>query len=83
MGRDVRGFFVSLSEMFKTPTRGDDNAAILLENVKNEIRDIRNSIDSVNDDILLDMYLYRLKTAEAQYRHLLKMAKEGQQKKTG
>ena len=54
-----------------------------MENAKNEIREIRTNMDHVNDDELLDMYIYRLKAAQAQYRHLLKMAKESNSKKTG
>ncbi len=83
MNRDARRFFESLFEGFKTEKDERDDVCLLLERAKNEIREIRADIDNVNDDMVLDMYLYRLKSAEAQYKHLLKMAKDGQKKKTG
>lgn len=83
MNGETRKFFDSVLEIFRTSRSNSDDVAALLDNVKNEIREIRNNIDNANDDMVLDMYLYRLKAAEAQYRHLLKMAKEGRQKETG
>ena len=68
------------TEMFASEQRGNDSTAAILENVKSEIREIRANIDAVNDSDVLDMYIYRLKAAEAQYRHLLKMAKENNSK---
>lgn len=80
----VKKIFEMLTEMFAPAQEENGNVAALLENVKNEIREIRANIDSVNDDDVLDMYIYRLKAAEAQYRHLLKMAKDcSKQKKIG
>lgn len=83
MSGETRRFFESIAEMFKSPKSDGDDVSMLLESVKNEIRETRSSIDNVKDETALDMYLYRLKAAEAQYRHLLKMAKEDRQKKTG
>lgn len=71
---------LSLGKLFDmfSPTGGEDeeSVAALLERVKSDIREIRANIDAVNDDTLLDMYIYRLKAAEAEYKHLLKMARE-------
>ena len=78
----VKKIFEMFSEMFVPSVQEEDSVKVLLENVKDEIRVIRANIDHVNDDALLDMYIYRLRAAEAQYRHLLKMAKENK-KKTG
>ena len=80
----VKKIFEMFTEMFAPVQSEADDAQAVLENVKNEIREIRANIDAVNDSDVLDMYIYRLKAAEAQYRHLLKMAKEsGKQKKIG
>lgn len=81
MKSSARKLFEMFSEMFVTRPSNEESVADLLKNVKEEIREIRANIDTVNDDALLDMYIYRLKAAEAQYRHLLKMAKENRQKK--
>lgn len=84
MARSVKKIFEMFAEMFASGPIEEDNAQRVLENVKNEIREIRANIDNVNDSDVLDMYIYRLKAAEAQYRHLLKMAKENnRQKKIG
>ena len=69
-----------VTEMFAASPSEKDSVAAVLENVKSEIREIRANIDAVNDSDVLDMYIYRLKAAEAQYRHLLKMAKENNSK---
>lgn len=80
----LKKIFEMLTDMFAPAPDENDSISALLENVKSEIREIRANIDSVNDDDVLDMYIYRLKAAEAQYRHLLKMAKDcGKQKKIG
>ena len=85
MARSVKKIFEMFTEMFAQNQIEEDNAQRILENVKNEIREIRANIDAVNDSDVLDMYIYRLKAAEAQYRHLLKMAKDNnsKQKKIG
>lgn len=84
MARSVKKIFEMFAEMFAQNQSGEDNAQTILEEVKDEIREIRANIDAVNDSDVLDMYIYRLKAAEAQYRHLLKMAKENnRQKKIG
>ena len=84
MARSVKKIFEMLMEMFAPNQSEEDGVAAVLENVKNEIREIRANIDQVNDGDVLDMYIYRLKAAEAQYRHLLKMAKDNnRQKKIG
>ncbi len=84
MRLSVKKIFEMLTDVFASPPCENDSIATLLEGAKNEIREIRANIDAVNDDDVLDMYIYRLKAAEAQYRHLLKMAKEsGKQKKIG
>ncbi|MGM9550861.1 MAG: DUF2508 family protein [Clostridia bacterium] len=73
-----------IQKVFAPVETESDSVAKLLENAKNEIRCIRANIDAVNDDKVLDMYIYRLKAAEAEYRHLLKMAKEkDKEEKTG
>lgn len=80
----VKKIFEMISEMMQGPQTEQDSVAVLLEEAKNEIRCIRANIDRVNDADVLDMYIYRLKSAEAQYRHLLKMAKDsGKNKKIG
>lgn len=76
MGADARKFMESLFDGFRQTRGNGEDVSSLLENAKNEIREIRANIDNVNDDLVLDMYIYRLKAAEAQYKHLLKMAKE-------
>lgn len=76
----AKKLFETVFEMFTPNEAGDESVMSLLENVKEEIREIRANIDHVNDDALLDMYIYRLKAAEAQYRHLLKMARENKKK---
>ena len=76
MGADARRFVESLFEGFRKTGGNGEDVSSLLENAKNEIREIRANIDNVDDDLVLDMYIYRLKAAEAQYKHLLKMAKE-------
>ena len=84
MALPVKKIFEMFMEMFAQSPSGEDSAQRVLEGVKDEIREIRANIDSVTDSDVLDMYIYRLKAAEAQYRHLLKMAKENSnQKKTG
>ncbi|MBQ8003447.1 MAG: DUF2508 family protein [Clostridia bacterium] len=84
MNLSVKKIFEMVTDMFSNSPQENDSVARLLENAKNEIRDIRANIDMVNDSDVLDMYIYRLKAAEAQYRQLLKMAKEsGNRKKTG
>lgn len=84
MRNSVKKIFEMFSDMFGGVPEEKDSVTLLLENAKNEIREIRANIDQVNDDDVLDMYIYRLKAAEAQYRHLLKMAKESsKQKKIG
>lgn len=72
----VKKIFEMITEMFESEKETGDNVAILLQEAKNDIRNIRSSIDQVNDEAVLEMYIYRLRTAEAQYRHLLKMAKD-------
>ncbi len=81
----VKKIFEMITDMFGSVQEEGGNVSKLLEDAKNEIREIRANIDRVNDDDVLDMYIYRLKAAEAQYRHLLKMAKESsdKQKKIG
>lgn len=76
----VKKIFEMFTEMFGSVPGEKGDVASLLEDAKNEIREIRSNIDNVNDDDVLDMYIYRLKAAEAQYRHLLKMAKESSEK---
>jgi hypothetical protein len=76
----VKKIFEMFTEMFAQSKSENDSVAAVLENVKSEIREIRANIDAVNDSDVLDMYIYRLKAAEAQYRHLLKMAKENSSK---
>lgn len=76
----VKKIFEMFTEMFAPQQQQSDSTAAILENVKSEIREIRANIDAVNDSDVLDMYIYRLKAAEAQYRHLLKMAKENNSK---
>ncbi len=84
MARSVKKIFEMFTEMFQPNQSEQDSVQRVLENVKNEIREIRANIDAVNDSDVLDMYIYRLKAAEAQYRHLLKMAKDNnKQKKIG
>lgn len=83
MNGEAKRFFENLLDSFRAGRSSNDDVAALIESAKNEIREIRSNIDNVNDDMVLDMYIYRLKAAQAQYKHLLKMAKEGQQKKTG
>ncbi len=81
MARSVKKIFEMFLEMFQPNQSEEDSVQRVLENVKNEIREIRANIDAVNDSDALDMYIYRLKAAEAQYRHLLKMAKENNKHK--
>ncbi|MBQ6795401.1 MAG: DUF2508 family protein [Clostridia bacterium] len=84
MALPVKKIFEMVTEMFAKGPMGEDGAQRVLEGVKDEIREIRANMDQVTDSDVLDMYIYRLKAAEAQYRHLLKMAKENNnQKKTG
>ncbi len=83
MKGSVRKIFEMFSELLSADNREKDSVAVLLENAKNEIREIRAGIDSARDESVMEMYLYRLKAAEGQYRELLKMAKETKQKKTG
>lgn len=83
MKDSLKKVFEMITDMFSSKTEAEDSVVALLENAKNEIREIRTNMDHVNDDELLDMYIYRLKAAQAQYRHLLKMAKENNSKKTG
>ncbi|MBR5535030.1 MAG: DUF2508 family protein [Clostridia bacterium] len=84
MVSSVKKIFEMFTEAFASAPSKGDSVSALLETVKDEIREIRANMDQVNDDDVLDMYIYRLKAAEAQYRHLLKMAKEsGKQKKIG
>ncbi len=80
----VKKIFEMFARMFDPEQLEEDSVQQVLENVKNEIRELRANIDQVNDGDVLDMYIYRLKAAEAQYRHLLKMAKDNnREKKTG
>ena len=72
----AKKLFEMFSEMFAPRMGEEESVAALLERAKSDIREIRANIDAVNDDTLLDMYIYRLKAAEAQYKHLLKMARE-------
>lgn len=83
MKESIKKIFETVSEMFVSTHEEKDDVICLLENVKSEIREIRSNIDSVKDEDALDMYIYRLKAAEAQYRQLLKMARETKQKKIG
>ena len=83
MKDSLKKVFEMITDMFSSKSDTEDSVVALLENAKNEIREIRTNMDHVNDDELLDMYIYRLKAAQAQYRHLLKMAKESNSKKTG
>ena len=84
MARSVKKIFEMFTQMFAETCTEEDDVQKILENVKSEIREIRSNIDAVSDNDVLDMYIYRLKAAEAQYRHLLKMAKESnKQKKIG
>ncbi|MBQ7875730.1 MAG: hypothetical protein IJ316_00420 [Clostridia bacterium] len=83
MKGSVRKIFEMFSELLSAERCEKDSVAVLLENAKNEIREIRAGIDSAHDESVMEMYLYRLKAAEGQYRELLKMAKETKQKKTG
>lgn len=83
MMSSARKILELLSEVFSPSEEHNDSVAMLLQNAKNEIRELRANIDAVNDDAVLDMYIYRLKAAEEEYRHLLKMAKEQRDKKTG
>ena len=76
----AKKLFEMFSEMFTPANSHEASVMELLENVKNEIREIRANIDQVNDEALLDMYIYRLRAAEAQYRHLLQMARESKKK---
>lgn len=76
----VKKIFEMFSEMFASDEPAEESVKNLLDNVKDEIRVIRANIDHVNDDALLDMYIYRLRAAEAQYRHLLQMARENKKK---
>ncbi len=83
MQGSAKKFFEGLLDGFRKASTDESGVAELLSHAKDEIREIRANIDNVNDDVVLDMYIYRLKAAEAQYKHLLKMAKDGQKKKTG
>ncbi len=83
MKGSVRKIFEMFSELLSAENCEKDSVAVLLENAKNEIRELRAGIDSARDESVMEMYLYRLKAAEGQYRELLKMAKETKQKKTG
>lgn len=77
----VKKIFEMFARMFDPEQLEEDSVQQVLENVKNEIRELRANIDQVNDGDVLDMYIYRLKAAEAQYRHLLKMAKDNNREK--
>lgn len=79
----AKRFLENLFDGFRAAKQDKSDVSELLASAKDEIREIRANIDNVNDDVVLDMYIYRLKAAEAQYKHLLRMAKEGQKKKTG
>lgn len=81
MARSVKKIFEMFARMFDSEQLQEDSVQQVLENVKNEIRELRANIDQVNDGDVLDMYIYRLKAAEAQYRHLLKMAKDNNREK--
>ncbi len=83
MKDSIKKVFEMISDIFSGGVDKEDSVVILLENAKNEIREIRANLDRVNDEELIDMYIYRLKAAEAQYRHLLKMARDNAKKKTG
>ncbi len=71
-----------IKDVFKPEPNDDQSVIKMLETVKDEIREIRANIDAVNDERVLDMYIYRLKAAQEEYKNLLKMAKENE-KKTG
>lgn len=83
MKGSLKKIFEMFSEVFTEKAEEKNSVQLLLENAKNEIREIRANIDSVQDEKVLDMYIYRLKAAEAQYRELLKMAREDRGKKIG
>ena len=76
MENEAKRFLGSLFDGFRQVRGNGEDVSSLLENAKNEIREIRANIDNVDDDLVLDMYIYRLKAAEAQYKHLLKMVKD-------
>ena len=76
MGNDAKRFLENLFDGFRQTKNNGEDVSSLLESAKNEIREIRANIDNVDDDLVLDMYIYRLKAAEAQYKHLLKMVKD-------
>ena len=76
MENEAKRFLGSLFDGFRQARGNGEDVSMLLENAKNEIREIRANIDNVDDDLVLDMYIYRLKAAEAQYKHLLKMVKD-------
>lgn len=83
MKNSVKKIFEMVSDLFATENCEKSSAAVLIENAKNSIRTIRAEIDASRDEEVLEMNLYRLKAAEQEYRELLKMAKETNQKKTG
>lgn len=82
MMSSVKKVFEMLSDMFSKEEGEKDSAAMLIENAKNEIREIRAQIDSSHDEEVIEMCIYKLKIAENQYRELLKMVKANR-KKTG
>lgn len=83
MKGSVKKVFEMLSELFGQEAVEKDSVAMLIENAKNEIRAVRARLDAATDEEVIEMYLFRLKSAENEYRELLKMAKQSKEKKTG
>jgi len=83
MQQSFRGFIENILASFHRARSDESGVAEILEHAKDEIRSIRAGLDTATDSVALDMYIYRLKNAEDEYRRLLKMAREAQRKKTG
>lgn len=61
--------------VLRSNSRGDGFANELLQ-AKQDLEAARQHLDYATDKTLVDMYIYKLKSAEMHYKHLIEKAKE-------
>ena len=56
----------------------DEDIIVLstLEDLKQEIKLMRNNLDCVTDETLIDSYIYELKAVQMKYQYYIKLCKE-------
>ena len=63
-------------EILKKKSNNGSEIIEMIEIIKEEMKDVKNMMDMVTDECLIDSCIYRLKSLERQYQYYIIEAKE-------